>query len=219
MTRPDAGRSSAWSRDPALTDALARAAPPGLLIDHRIILPGDEDALLDEERRSIRSHVVERRRASGAARIVARHLLVRAGRDAGALPTGEAGGPIWPPGITGSLAHDERIAVAAIGPTRDFAAIGIDVEPADALPEEMLATVATPTERRHASRDGFGGRLLFAAKEATYKAVQPLDGVFLEFEHIEVDPSFTLARTATGHAVTLRASRSTHLVVVAWLPA
>ena len=57
-------------------DALAL---PGLLIGHRVISPGDEHALLDEEAASIASPVIAVRRASGAARIVARQLLAQLG--------------------------------------------------------------------------------------------------------------------------------------------
>jgi len=35
--------------DPALEHVLNALAPPGLLIGHRLISPGDEDALLGEE--------------------------------------------------------------------------------------------------------------------------------------------------------------------------
>jgi hypothetical protein len=36
-------------RDPALAATLARLVPPGVLIDHRLITTGDEDALLPAE--------------------------------------------------------------------------------------------------------------------------------------------------------------------------
>ena len=35
--------------DPSLQRAINALAPPGLLIGHRLISPGDEHALLDEE--------------------------------------------------------------------------------------------------------------------------------------------------------------------------
>jgi 4'-phosphopantetheinyl transferase EntD len=158
------------------------------------------------------------RRASGAARIVARTLLAQLGYANAAIPKGASGEPIWPAGISGSLAHDDRIAVAAVGRQRDVRAVGIDIEPAAPLPPEMLKLVATPRELRSIASDPLQGKLLFAAKEAVYKAVYPLDRVFLEFRDIEVDLASRTATTRTGHTIALRVCVSSHVVVVA-LPA
>ncbi len=64
----------------------------------------------------------------------------------------------------------------------------------------------------------YSGKLLFAAKEAVYKALYPLDRVFLEFRDIEVDLVSRTAATRTGHTLALRTCVSSHVVVVA-LPA
>jgi 4'-phosphopantetheinyl transferase EntD len=206
------------SVDPTLARDIEALAVPGLLIGHRVISPGDENALLDEEAASIASPIVAVRRASGAARIVARELLTRLGYAHVAVPKGEAGEPIWLAGLTGSLAHDDRIAVAAVGRQGDVRAVGIDVEPAVPLPPEMLKLIATPQELRSIADDPLQGKLLFVAKEAVYKAVYPLDRVFLEFRDIEVDFASRTATTRTGRAVALRTCVSSHVVVVA-LPA
>ena len=124
-----------------------------------------------------------------------------------------------PPGVVGSLAHDDEIAVAAVGLRRDFASIGIDVEPAGALPADMLALVVTPRERRMIDDDPVKARLLFAAKEAVYKAIYPLDGVFLEFGDIEVDLAAAIATTRMGRSLTLRSCVSSHIVAVALVQA
>jgi 4'-phosphopantetheinyl transferase EntD len=206
------------SVDPALARGIEALAVPGLLIGHRVISAGDENALLDEEAASIASPVIAVRRASGAARIVARDLLARLGYARVAVPKGASGEPIWPAGLTGSIAHDDRIAVAAVGLQRDIRAVGIDVEPAVPLPPEMLELIATPQELRKISDDPLQGKLLFAAKEAVYKVVYPLDRVFLEFRDIEADLANRTAMTRTGRAVALRFCVSSHVVVVA-LPA
>jgi Phosphopantetheinyl transferase component of siderophore synthetase len=52
----------------------------------------------------------------------------------------------------------------------DVGALGIDVEPAECLPSELLDLVATPQERLNLGDDVYRGRLLFVAKEAVYKA-------------------------------------------------
>src|SRR5688500_10112023 len=100
--------------DSALQSAIEALSFPGIMIGHRLILPGDEHGLLPEELPAFTSSVVKVRRASGAARIVARQLLNRLGLFECALPRGPAGAPIWPAGIIGSLSHDSRVAVAAV---------------------------------------------------------------------------------------------------------
>lgn len=201
--------------DPVLLRDMNALAPLGLLLGHRFISPGDEHALLAAETATIKSSAIGVLRASGAARIVARTLLAQLGLAQGALPKAESGAPIWPAGVTGSLAHDDDVAVAAVGRQADVGAVGIDVEPAMPLPPDMQALVATSRERQDTSGDPLGGRLLFTAKEAVYKAVHPLDGVFLEFHDIEVDLAARKAMTRTGRSVALRYCLSSRVVVVA----
>ena len=86
------------------------------------------------------------------------------------------------------------------------------------LPPEMLKLIATPQELRGICDNPLQGKLLFAAKEAVYKAVYPLDRVFLEFRDIEVDLVGRTATTRNGRALALRICVSSHVVVVA-LPA
>lgn len=201
--------------DPSLQRAIETLSSPGILVGHRLISPGDELALLAEEERAMASQLVEVRRASGAARIVGRALLARLGHAACAVPRGPAGAPLWPAGIIGSFAHDERVAVAAVAMHRDVAALGIDVEPAEWLPPGMLDMVATAQERRALGDDPYRERLLFAAKEAVYKALYPLDGIFLEFHDIEVDLAARKAVVRNGREVELRYCVAAHVVVLA----
>ena len=105
--------------------------------------------------------------------------------------------------------------MAAVGLHRDVGAVGIDVEPAMPLPADMLDLIATPQERQGIAGDPLRGKLLFAVKEAVYKAVHPLDRVFLEFHDIEVDLAGRKAVTRTGRVVALRYCMSSHVVVVA----
>jgi 4'-phosphopantetheinyl transferase EntD len=157
------------------------------------------------------------RRASGAARIIARQLLARLGYPECAIPKAPSGAPVWPTGVVGSLAHDARIAVATVGLSRDVGALGIDVEPAECLPPELLNLVTTPEERVNIGDDPFRGRLLFVAKEAVYKAVYPLDQTFLEHHDVQIDLADRKATVRNGRIVHIRFSISTHLVALAFL--
>jgi 4'-phosphopantetheinyl transferase EntD len=150
---------------------------------------------------------------------VARNLLARLGYPEAQVPKGVGGAPVWPAGVVGSLAHDDEIAVAAVGLRRDFASVGIDVELAGALPSDMLALVATQNERHRIEDDLVQAKLLFAIKEAVYKAVYPLDRVFLEFGDIEVDLAARTATTRSGRALSLRSCVSSHIVALALVKA
>ena len=80
----------------------------------REIAAGDELALTSDEAASLAARPLASRRASGAARIVARDLLARLGHHDVSLPARALEGPRWPAGIVGSLAHDASTAIAAV---------------------------------------------------------------------------------------------------------
>jgi 4'-phosphopantetheinyl transferase EntD len=202
--------------DPLLQRAIDALALPALLIGHRLISPGDELALLDEERTLMAFPAIDRYRASGAARRVARDLMTPMGCTDLPILRSASGAPIWPAGITGSLAHDDRVAVAAVGLRRELDAVGIDVEAAVPLPPDMLELVARPRERRAIADDPLRGTLLFVAKEAVYKAAYSMDHEFLEFDDIGVDLAGRNATTRAGTTFTLRYCISSHVLVVAW---
>jgi 4'-phosphopantetheinyl transferase EntD len=208
----------ALAHDQELGLSLCTLAPPGIIIGHRLITVGDEHALLPEEASAFERSEVQVRRASGAARIVARALLHRLGHEMTALPKSLGGAPIWPKGVLGSLAHDSRVAVAAVGTSENLEGVGIDVEPAEILPADFLHLVTTPRERARIDSDPYRGRLFFAAKEAVYKAVYPLDQALLGHHDVEVDLANQQATVRNGRVVKLRFRISTRLVVLAFLP-
>lgn len=211
----------------ALTDPLAALmaalAEPGLFIGYRIIAPGDEEALLPQEAVHFRNAIAKVRRQSGAARIAARALL--RGLEHPDLPgdvaiaKARSGAPVWPPGITGSLAHDERVAIAAVGLTTNFLALGIDIEPAEDLPGDLVEVVATPAEQSRYPQSVLHSRQLFAAKEAVYKAVHPLDQIFLDFHDIDVNLEQQTARVRYGRTLDVKVMSAGHVVAVASIKA
>ena len=204
------------TRDPTLQAAIGELGLPRILIGHRVITPGDEHALMPEEAKAWSQSVTAVRRASGAARIVARELLTQIGLSNCPLPKASSGAPIWPNGVVGSLSHNPRIAVAAIGLHRDYAALGVDIELAEPLPPNVLDLIATSQERAAIGDDPLLGRLLFAAKEAVYKAVYPLDQTFLEHHDVQVDFVHRHATVRNGRNVELQFCISSHLLVVAF---
>ena len=205
------------AKDPFLQQMIDAMAVPGILVAHRIISLGDEFALLPEERDAFAKSVVKVRRASGAARTAARELLPQLGQAQRAVPKSASGMPAWPDGIVGSLAHDDEIAIAALALRRDFAGLGIDIEPAKALDPDLLPIVATPSERDRIEEDPFHGRLLFAIKEAVYKTVYPLDRTFLDHHDVEVSVAGGTATVRNGRIVPFKYRIGPRIVVLAFV--
>ena len=184
----------------------------------RTIEPGDELAFVDPALESTPQNLA-RRRASGAARILAAELLQRLGhRDAPTVGRGVGGAPIWPTGTIGSIAHDETLAVVALARRGGAAvALGIDIEPAEPLPSDLAAFVLTEGERRAFAGDPLAGRMVFAAKEAVYKAINPLEGLPLEYDDIVCDRDLQGATLRDGRRVFLVAASSPRILAAAFL--
>lgn len=205
----------ARSADPELQRAIDSLIAPGVLVGHRLICPSDDLALLEEESLSISARVLSQRRASGACRIVGRELLRRLGHVGCAIAKNPSGSPRWPAGIAGSLAHDESVAVAAVGRRRDVSTVGIDVEPAKPLPDGLLKLISSPLERSKLDDDPLQGLMLFAAKEAVYKAAYPLDHMFLDYSDIQVDLANGEACVQNRRVVRVQVCATSHVVALA----
>jgi len=126
-----------------------------------------------------------------------------------------AGAPLWPDGFAGSLAHDDEMAVAAIARTADIPSLGIDVEPAEPLPDEIAPLVVMPADVLAGVDPRLATRLLFSAKEAVYKAAYPLDGKVLGYEDISVDIARGEALVANGRRMQLSACLLPRIVILA----
>jgi 4'-phosphopantetheinyl transferase EntD len=212
MDRP---KASDADTDTDLAAALARLAPAGVLIGHRRIATGDEHALLQAEATPLATSVLKVRRQSGAARIVARRLLEAFEEPSAALPRSASGAPVWPSGIVGSMAHDDEVAVAAVVRSGRIHSLGIDIEPANALPRELVPIVATAAERVRYSAAVLESRILFCAKEAVFKALHPLCGLFFDFHDIEIDLDAGSARVRDGHGAGISFIEAPRVVALA----
>ena len=184
---PASGPEEEAAIDPLLAQALQTLRMPGLLLGHRIIMPGDELALLPAEFADRETATLKARRQSGAVRMVARELLEQLGMPDVALPRLPSGAPRWPTGIIGSLAHDKQVAVAAVMRSAGSSHVGIDVEPAEPLPPGVMKTISTPDEQRKYDSGTLESRALFCAKEAVYKAFNSKTGQSLGFQDVEID--------------------------------
>jgi 4'-phosphopantetheinyl transferase EntD len=147
---------------------------------------------LPEEEPLIAKSVVKRRNEF----ITVRHCARIALRELGVPPVpilkGDKGEPCWPDGVVGSLTHCTGYRGAVVGRSIAVRSVGIDAEPHDVLPQGVLDSISLPGERSEMQNLSAGlhwDRILFCAKEATYKAWFPLTKRWLGFEdaHITFD--------------------------------
>ncbi|MDP9168246.1 MAG: 4'-phosphopantetheinyl transferase [Actinomycetota bacterium] len=144
---------------------------------------------LPEEEPLIARSVAKRRNEFVTARHCARQALGELGLPPVPILKGDKGEPCWPDGVVGSLAHCAGFRGAVVGRTTDVRSVGIDAEPTGELPKGVLEAVSLPEERRQlASLPGAldWDRILFCAKEATYKAWFPLTHRWLGFEDAHI---------------------------------
>jgi 4'-phosphopantetheinyl transferase EntD len=195
--------------------AAARGAQAAAIAE---LLPGEAIAvetraevlaveLFPEERAAVARSVEKRRREYVAARACARAALAALGLPPAPILNGERGQPLWPEGLVGSITHCAGYRACAVARATQLAALGIDAEPDEPLPEGVLARVARSEERpmlaelARAAPAVSWERLLFSAKEAVYKAWFPLAACWLGFEDavLTIDP-----RAGTFHARLLK---------------
>jgi 4'-phosphopantetheinyl transferase EntD len=92
----------------------------------------------------------------------------------------------------GSITHCDGYRAAALARGDDVVTIGVDAEPNEPIPPEVLELVADDAERawvtelRAAAPQVSWDRLLFCAKEAVYKAWFPLTRRWLDFSEASV---------------------------------
>jgi 4'-phosphopantetheinyl transferase EntD len=147
---------------------------------------------LPEEERYVARAVEHRRREFHAGRAAARTAMAKLGLEAVAIPAAPDRAPVWPSGVTGSISHCASLCVAAVARTLDGPlSIGVDVEPADPLAEDLVEAICTQAERnwlagQPADRRMVLARTIFSAKEAVYKCQYPLTRVMLEFSDVGI---------------------------------
>jgi 4'-phosphopantetheinyl transferase EntD len=150
--------------------------------------PPDLKPMPDEEPLIARS-VAKRRNEFVTVRYCARLALGELGIPPAPILKGDKGEPCWPDGVVGSLTHCDGYRGAVVARAERVRLVGIDAEPHGVLPNGVLEAVSLPAERRElaAMPDGlYWDRILFCAKEATYKAWYPLTHRWLGFEDAHV---------------------------------
>ena len=158
---------------------------------------------LPEEAPLVARSVSKRRNEFVTVRHCARIALGEIGVAPVPILKGEKGEPCWPDGVVGSLTHCDGFRGAVVARQGEIRSVGIDAEPHDVLPRGVLDAISLPIERSQLSTLPTGlhwDRILFCAKEATYKAWFPLTHRWLGFE----DAHITFTLDSSGSAGTFR---------------
>ena len=179
------------SADPALVAALTESVlPQGIAVaarDPRAI----PDAADPSEALAVQGAVPRRLAEFHAGRAAARAAMVALSFPPRPVPMGPDRAPVWPVGLTGSISHSATACVAALGFAQDWVGIGVDIEEDSPLAPMLVAEICTRTERvwlgtQPEAARGLMAKLIFSAKEATYKAQYPLTGKLFGFDALEV---------------------------------
>jgi 4'-phosphopantetheinyl transferase EntD len=194
-------------------EALRSLAPSWVHTGARTIDASDLAGLWSGERAAVAGAVSRRQAEFATGRALLRELI---GDDV-EIPVGADRRPQFPDGVIGTLAHDQAVAVAATSTWPSCRALGVDVEPAVALPPSEAQLILRPEERH------LDAHLGFVLKEAVYKAWSSLGGELLDHHDVTVDVDgsageFTAVvhrdpATFTGRFVAVE-GRSVALVVV-----
>ena len=177
----------------------------------RVVLPDSADlvyaemyddpshlAALPAEEPLIARSVAKRRNEFITVRHCARVALAQLGVPPSPILKGEKGEPHWPDGVVGSLTHCEGYRGAVVGRSIAVRSVGIDAEPHGVLPKGVLDAISLPVERTEISAlpaELHWDRILFCAKEATYKTWFPLTQRWLGFEDAHI--TFTVGSDGT----------------------
>ena len=112
-----------------------------------------EDASMDtmwpEEIEAMSSTTESRRREYATVRHCARQALSILGIDPVPILNDDKRCPQWPTGIVGSMTHCRGYRAAAVARAESYRTLGLDAEPALALPPGVLMRITNESEREH----------------------------------------------------------------------
>lgn len=143
-------------------------------------LGGDPGGLFLQELRAVAGAVPLRLREFAGGRTAARAALNRLGLPHQMIPMAPDRSPVWPRGVRGSITHSGEICLAAVTQDPEILGLGLDLEPDQALPPEILSEVILDEEQ------DLLPRFVFSAKEAVYKALYPQVGQVFGFDAVRI---------------------------------
>jgi 4'-phosphopantetheinyl transferase EntD len=170
-----------------MADCFSWFANAEIAVHEMAIAEASEAELLPEELAHVARAVPKRVQEFASGRICARRAMAKLGLPPAPIPAAADRSPIWPAGLIGSITHAGGYAAAAVARAGgSYAALALDLEPAEPLPEDILDIISRPEERAWLASQSEGDRALlaraiFSAKECAYKLQYPLSRQMLEF--------------------------------------
>lgn len=152
----------------------------------------EPNRVFDAERRYIEQSVYKRRSEFLTVRDCARHALRMHGVLDSPLIPYDDGEPSWPATVVGSLTHCPGMCMALVGPRKLYAALGVDAEIWDALPDGVDKLTLAPSDQEFIQQTccgDVGERIAFSAKEAAFKALYRLGAIVSDPLELSVLPS------------------------------
>jgi 4'-phosphopantetheinyl transferase EntD len=151
----------------------------------------DESFLWPEEEKYLRNVSPKRRWDFVTGRKCAHLALDALGVEPIPVLSGDAKEPIWPQGIVGSITHSKDYAAAAVALKTEMHSLGLDAETDEPLSERVLARIGNEDEINWVRGDKSinfrnSGKILFSAKEATFKAWYPMTHEWLGFREAHI---------------------------------
>lgn len=148
--------------------------------------------LFPEEEAAIARAVPKRRREFTAGRLCARAALAQLGVSPAPLLSNPDRTPRWPQGIVGSISHCAGYCATVVARCERWAGVGVDAEAAEPLSPALAARICQGSElEKLAGYTAPSGtnweKLIFSAKESTYKCYYPLARTFLGFHDVEIE--------------------------------
>lgn len=151
------------------------------------------ELLSEREARAAAGMVEKRRREFATARVLARKgLECFFGVPDFDLLNAPDRAPVWPDGVTGSIAHSHTRAWVALVDSA-FGTVGIDGEDRHELGRNLWHLTLRDEEAAYletlpdASSRGRRALAIFSAKEALYKAQYPRSGSFMDYKALRVE--------------------------------
>lgn len=142
-------------------------------------------ALFSEELPGTEKMVDSRQQEYLHGRACARVALTMLGLPVVAIPRGPYHEPLWPKSVVGSISHAGTAAAAVTASSVHCDGIGIDVESADLLAQDLIPMICRLDE--NVENDSARAKLLFSIKEAVYKCIFPTVGRFVDFLEVKIN--------------------------------
>jgi 4'-phosphopantetheinyl transferase EntD len=171
-------------------EVVRRALPLPVGVGVRHVADSPPPPIFPEEAAALGPRAVpERRTLFALGRAAARDALADLGTRPIALPRSSDGAPVWPAGFVGAISHTRHVAIAVAGRRGDYVGLGLDVEELDrGVRPDIARLVCRPSEMEWVdAADGLERLMMvFSAKESIFKALYPIERVWLGFGDAEL---------------------------------